>query len=180
MGFFNDISLKKSWADTQTYFFGDKGINWRIAGVSLACTACFIGVFAVQSGFEKAYQPPKVTWVNSVDPNITKEEIVEQNRRMAAWRNYYDELADYNANVVRQRYCAIGKATGIDDEKCDEPVGEKPEKPPFPIPDQNAWLWQKSDAVKGIVENNGEQPFTGDQIVSEEKTSEKPADNEAQ
>ena len=98
--------FKQVWMEENPY-------RWRIALVALVATG---SIFSIMFQEEHRIEPraPEITWISTLDPNRSDEEIMASN--IANQEEKDRRRAELEAREAKKReiYEAIGRASGID------------------------------------------------------------------
>lgn len=118
--FFRRVSPIRAVKDFVGVWRQQTNHRWSVAGVSVALTFCLFMLFIPESQRIKP-QPPDVIWITTWEEDRTEEQIMASNCGNQQLIEEREELLARRAEIRRDMYSAIGRATGVDvDEMADE------------------------------------------------------------
>jgi len=114
MSFLKDVSLTNAASDFRTVFGGNEPYQWWFRGAAVLATCIVFGAFLGESGWKVDPKPYKITYVESLDPNRTEDEIVRENLLRAVDEKVRERKAEQRAEAKREAYKRLARQVGMD------------------------------------------------------------------
>jgi hypothetical protein len=113
MNFWRDVSPRGALTDLAGEWRQPTPYRWQILGVSIAATFALMMLFLPE---EQRAPParPTVTWITTLDPNRTDQEIIESNIENQKRQDAIRAIKKAQEERRREAYRALGRATGMD------------------------------------------------------------------
>lgn len=114
MSFLKDISPRRVFGDTRDFLRTEQPYKWRFLALSAAATLTIFLTFFSESGFEKEYQPPEVTWIKSFPPDRTEADI-RRDQLLDMIDKHIAEIKRERREKERQeQFKRVGRMFGMD------------------------------------------------------------------
>ncbi len=111
--FLRRISPKRAVLDFVEVWQQPSEHRWPVLGVAIAATFALFMLFIPESQRVEP-RPPEVTWIATYDEARTREQIIRSNCENQLRQNEREDLLARRAELRRDMYMALGRATGMD------------------------------------------------------------------
>ena len=112
-GFFKSISPRRAIGDFATVWRSSGQHRWSVLGVSVALTGSMIYLFA-PANVRVPPEPPEVIWISTWEEGRTQRQIILSNCRNQQLKDELEARLAARAELRRDIYKALGRATFID------------------------------------------------------------------